>query len=68
MFVLQSPDACQLVRVATAARWLKKDTRTIRWYIETGKLPAVRVGKLWFIAMDAVKAFRPRCQPRRKAA
>lgn len=68
MLAFQSADAPLLVRVATAARWLKKDTRTIRWYIETGKLPAVRVGKLWFIAIDALKGFRPRCQPRRTVA
>jgi excisionase family DNA binding protein len=68
MLAFQSADGRHMVRVATAARWLNKYTRTIRWYIETGKLPAVRSGKLWFIAMDAVKAFRPRCQPRRKVA
>ena len=68
MFALQSVDTRQMVRVATAARWLKKETRTIRWYIETRKLPAVRSGKLWFIAVEAVKAFRPRCQPRKKVA
>ena len=59
MLIIDSTGVHQFVRVATAARWLRKHTRTIRWYIETGKLPARRVGKFWFVDSDDVKAFRP---------
>ena len=68
MLVFDSTGSRPLWRVSKVARWLKKDTRTIRWYIKTGKLPAVRLGNLWFIDSEAIKAFRPRCQPRKKEA
>jgi hypothetical protein len=68
MFIVDSPGSRQLVRVATVARWLEKEKRTVRWYIETGKLPAVQIGKLWFVDLQAAKAFRPRCKPRNKVA
>jgi len=60
MLVADTSSSRQLVRVATAARWLKKDTRTIRWYIETDQLAGVRVGKFWFVDAQAVITFRPR--------
>ena len=46
------------------ARRLQKSVRTVRRYAESGRLPAIRMGKLWRFDELEVEKFRlHRCPP-----
>jgi excisionase family DNA binding protein len=54
----------RLLPTNVVARRLRKSERTVRWYAETGQLPAVRVGiKLWKFRDADVEAFKIRLHP-----
>lgn len=56
--VCSAPVFGPLLRTNIVARRLGKSVRTVRWYAESGRLRAVRQGKLWFFDPQDVEAFR----------
>lgn len=58
MFSVHSAGSARLLLVHHVARRLNKSVRTVRWYAETGRLPAIRTGKLWRFDEAVVEAYK----------
>ena len=52
----------QVLTVKEAATLLKTTRQQIRKMIQSGELPAVKVGREWRISIEAVETFLFRCQ------
>jgi excisionase family DNA binding protein len=47
MYTRTPPSARRTLLVHHVARRLNRSTRTVRWYVQTGRLKSTRFGKLW---------------------
>lgn len=50
------------VDIPEAATLLSVSTKTIRREIDRGRLPALRIGRVWRIRIAELKAYLVRCQ------
>ena len=55
------PDERPMLSIAAAAKRVDQSTRTVRRWIESGELPAYRLGRRWRIAEADLEEF-----PRRR--
>jgi excisionase family DNA binding protein len=51
-----APIAPVAVRVDTAARMLDTAPSTVILWIKTGKLPAKKIGRVWLVRVEDIKA------------
>lgn len=53
--VTQAPEAIA-VSVETAAKMVDTSTATVTFWIRTGRLPAIKIGRSWRIRVDDLNA------------
>ena len=61
-----SIDLSQLVKAVTLAQWLDLHVGTVQRWIWQGRLPAVKIGRHWYIRREDALALCQRSEPRQR--